>query len=184
MRILDPKFHKHVGRYLAQCALATLAVAVILLILSEIQQAVIAASLGASSFIAFTMPHTNASRPRFLVGGYVCGMASGVAMRFLGDFLGHALAAPTWEQWPIHGAVLFGAAAVGLAIFLMVITDTEHPPAGGLALGVVLAEWDALALVVPIVGIVALSLARLALKPVLINLIEVPGQEEARDEPR
>ena len=183
MRILDPKFHKHVGRYLAQCALATLAVAVILLILSEIQQAVIAASLGASSFIAFTMPHTNASRPRYLVGGYVCGMASGVAMQALGQYVARA-GAGGWDEWPIHGAVLFGAAAVGLAIFLMVITNTEHPPAGGLALGVVLAEWDALALVVPIVGIVALSLARLTLKPVLINLIEVPGQEEARDEPR
>ena len=184
MRILDRKFHKNVLRYLAQCALATLAVAVILLILSEIQQAVIAASLGASSFIAFTMPHTNASRPRYLVGGYVCGMASGVAMQALGDFLGRTVAAPAWEQWPIHGAVLFGAAAVGLAIFLMVITNTEHPPAGGLALGVVLAEWDPIALVVPIVGIVALSLARLALKPILINLIEVPQREENRDESR
>ncbi len=180
MRIFDRKFHKHVGRYLAQCALATLAVAVILLVLSEIQQAVIAASLGASSFIAFTMPHTNASRPRYLVGGYVCGMASGVAMQALGDFLGSALAAPAWDQWPIHGAVIFGAAAVGLAIFLMVITNTEHPPAGGLALGVVLAEWDAVALAVPIIGIVALSLARLALKPILINLIEVPEREEKR----
>jgi len=178
MRILDRRFHKHVARYLAQCALATLAVAVILLILGEIQQAVIAASLGASSFIAFTMPHTNASRPRYLVGGYVCGIASGVAMQGLGEFLGWTVGTPPWEQWPVHGAVLFGAGAVGLAIFLMVITDTEHPPAGGLALGVVLAEWDPVALVVPIVGIVALSLARLALKPVLINLIEVPQHEE------
>jgi len=180
MRILDRKFHKHVGRYLFQCALAALAVAVILLILSEIRQAVIVASLGASSFIAFTMPHTNASRPRYLVGGYVCGIASGVAMQALGHFVGRTAGAAAWEQWPIHGAVLFGAAAVGLAIFLMVITNTEHPPAGGLALGVVLAEWDVLALIVPIVGIVALSLARLALKPVLINLIEVPQREGER----
>ncbi len=182
MRILDRRFHKHVARYLAQCALATLAVAVILLILSEIQQAVIAASLGASSFIAFTMPHTNASRPRYLVGGYVCGMASGVAMQALGQYVVRAAGAGPWAECPVHGAVLFGAAAVGLAIFLMVITNTEHPPAGGLALGVVLAEWDAVALLVPIVGIVALSLARLALKPVLINLIEVSEREGKDDE--
>ena len=180
MRILDRRFHKHVARYLLQCALATLAVALILLILSEIQQAVIAASLGSSAFIAFAMPHTNAARSRYLVGGYVCGMASGVAMQAFGEFVGRSLGAGAWEQWPIHGAVLFGAAAVGLAIFLMVITNTEHPPAGGLALGVVLAQWDALALAVPIVGIVALSLARLAMKPILINLIEVP-QGEGKD---
>jgi CBS-domain-containing membrane protein len=109
-------------------------------------------------------------------------MTSGVAMQVLGDFIGRTAGTPAWDQWPVHGAVLFGAAAVGLAIFLMVITNTEHPPAGGLALGVVLAEWDTVALVVPIVGIVALSLARLALKPILINLIDVPQREEKRDD--
>ena len=164
MRILDRRFRKHAGRYVFQCALATGAVLVILMVLDVITQAVIIASLGASSFIAFTMPHANVSRPRYLVGGYVCGMAAGIAMNAVGE-------------WTVHGDVVFGAAAVGLAIFLMVITDTEHPPAAGLALGVVLAQWDTLALVVPIVGIVALSLARLAMKPILINLIDVPGQE-------
>jgi len=181
MRILDRAFRKHVGRYVVQCALATLAVLAILLILDVIQHAVIIASLGASSFIAFTMPHTNAARPRYLVGGYVCGMVSGVAMHALAQAVGN----PTWGEWSVdHEMVegVFGAAAVGLAIFLMVITNTEHPPAGGLALGVVLAQWDALALAVPIVGIVALSLARLGLKPILINLIEVPQGERKDDD--
>jgi len=180
MRILDRKFHKHVGRYLFQCALATLAVLVILLILDVITHAVIIASLGASSFIAFTMPHTNASRPRYLVGGYVCGMLSGIAMHVLAEAVGR----PTWGDWAVDHAMVegvFGAAAVGLAIFLMVITDTEHPPAAGLALGVVLAQWNTQALLVPIVGIVALSLARLAMKPILINLLGGP-EPEATDE--
>ncbi|MBL7140266.1 MAG: HPP family protein [Planctomycetes bacterium] len=173
MRIFDRKFHKHVGRYLFQCALATGAVLVILLVLDVITQAVIIASLGASSFIAFTMPHANVSRPRYMIGGYVWGMVAGIAMNALGDAVGD----PALGGWTLRGDVIFGAASVGLAIFLMVITDTEHPPAAGLALGVVLAQWNTLALVVPIVGIVALSLARLALKPILINLIDVPERE-------
>lgn len=177
MRIFDRKFHKHVGRYLFQCALATGAVLVILMVLDVITQAVIIASLGASSFIAFTMPHANVSRPRYLVGGYVCGMAAGIAMSAIGKAVGN----PTVGEWAVRGDVVFGATAVGLAIFLMVITDTEHPPAAGLALGVVLAEWNTLALVVPIVGIVALSVARLGMKPILINLIDVP-EREAKDE--
>jgi len=177
MRIFDRKFHKHVGRYFFQCALATGAVLVILMVLDVIAQAVIIASLGASSFIAFTMPHANVSRPRYLVGGYVCGMAAGIAMSAVGEAVGN----PTVGEWTVRGDVVFGATAVGLAIFLMVITDTEHPPAAGLALGVVLAQWNTLALVVPIVGIVALSVARLGMKPILINLIDVPGQE-AKDE--
>jgi len=177
MRIFDRKFHKHVGRYLFQCALATGAVLVILMVLDVITQAVIIASLGASSFIAFTMPHANVSRPRYLVGGYVCGMAAGIAMSVVGKAVGN----PTVGEWTVRGDVVFGATAVGLAIFLMVITNTEHPPAAGLALGVVLAQWNTLALVVPIVGIVALSLARLGMKPILINLIDVP-EREAKDE--
>jgi CBS-domain-containing membrane protein len=178
MRILDRRFHKHVARYVFQCGLATLAVLLILLVLDVITQAVIIASLGASSFIAFTMPHTNASRPRYLIGGYVWGIAAGVGMNGLSDLVGDPVVAGV----TLRGDVLFGAAAVGLAILMMVITDTEHPPAAGLALGVVLARWDTLALVVPLVGIVALSLARLALKPILINLIEVPRPEETRDD--
>ena len=177
MRIFDRKFHKHVGRYVFQCALATGAVLVILMVLDVITQGVIIASLGASSFIAFTMPHANVSRPRYLVGGYVCGMAAGIAMNAVGEVMGD----PALGGWTLHGNVVFGAAAVGLAIFLMVITDTEHPPAAGLALGVVLAPSNTLALVVPIVGIVALSLARLGMKPILINLIDVP-EREAKDE--
>jgi len=178
MRILDRRFLPHVGRYVFQCALATAAVLIILLILDVITQAVIVASLGASSFIAFTMPHTQSARARYLVGGYVCGLAAGLALYAVSDAVGDTAVA----GWTLHGDTIFGAAAVGLAIFLMVVTNTEHPPAAGLALGVVLADWDPLALVVPLVGIVALSLARLALKPILINLIEVPT-EDVKDEP-
>jgi len=177
MRFIDRKFRRNVGRYLFQCALATGAVLLILLVLDVITQAVIIASLGASSFIAFTMPHANVSRPRYLVGGYVCGMAAGVAMNSLGDAVGD----PVLGGWTLRGDVLFGAASVGLAIFLMVVTNTEHPPAAGLALGVVLAQWNTLALVVPLVGIVALSLARLVMKPILINLIETPRREAPRE---
>jgi CBS-domain-containing membrane protein len=37
---------------------------------------------------------------------------------------------------------------VGTAIFVMCITDTEHPPAAGIALGMVLNPWNLLTLAV------------------------------------
>ncbi len=53
-------------------------------------------------------------------------------------------------------------------MFLMVITDTEHPPAAGLALGLVLAEsWRPEIIIVVLVGIVLVAL----LKPVLKDLL-------------
>jgi CBS-domain-containing membrane protein len=49
--------------------------------------------------------------------------------------------------------VVFGAMAVGLAIFVMVITGTAHPPAAGLALELILNEWSPLTIVVVLPGL-------------------------------
>ena len=48
--------------------------------------------------------------------------------------------------------------AVGLSIFIMVITDTEHPPASGTALGVAINGFSAKVLVALIASVIALSL--------------------------
>jgi hypothetical protein len=67
--------------------------------------------------------------------------------------------------------IIFGALATGLAMLLMVITDTEHPPAASLALGFVLNEWDALTVLAVISGIVALASIKEVLKFRLIDLL-------------
>jgi CBS-domain-containing membrane protein len=61
--------------------------------------------------------------------------------------------------------------SVGLAIFVMVLTNTEHPPAAGVALGLVLGECSILTVTVVLVGIVLLSLIKRVLRPVLKNLL-------------
>ena len=53
----------------------------------------------------------------------------------------------------------------------MVITDTEHPPAAGVALGFVLHGWDYFTVIVVLMGIVSISILKFLLKPVLINLL-------------
>jgi len=73
---------------------------------------------------------------------------------------------------PDFPRVVFGAAAVALATFLMVVTNTEHPPAAGVALGFVfLEEWHWLAPVAVLIGIVVLSLVRHVLRNSLRNLL-------------
>ena len=61
--------------------------------------------------------------------------------------------------------------AVGLAIFVMVITGTAHPPAAVLALGLILNEWSPLMIVVVFAGIISLSVIKTVLKPVVKNLL-------------
>jgi CBS-domain-containing membrane protein len=67
--------------------------------------------------------------------------------------------------------VLFGALSVGLAILLMVVTNTEHPPVAGLALGFVLNEWNFRTVVVVFAGIVLLAILKTLLRPMLVDLV-------------
>ena len=166
MQVFDEKFLSHKGRVVLQCLLATCAVFLVLLVLDAKSNAAIITALGASAFIVFAMPEAQASRPRFLIGGYLAGIAAGVACHALSPwllphFLGRAF---------ISYAVL-GAMSVGLPMFLMVITDTEHPPAAGLALALLLNEWTPVTLLVVMAGVLSLSAMRVVLRPVLRDLL-------------
>jgi CBS-domain-containing membrane protein len=129
--------------------------------------AVLIAALGSSVFIVFAMPEAQVSRPRFLIGGYIVGIAMACLCHHLSLW-----SLMTWTSI-IHESshVVFGAIAVGLAIFVMVITDTEHPPAAGLTLGLIVNEWSYMTIAVVFVGIISLSAIRFVLKPVLKNLL-------------
>ena len=153
-------------RYALQCGLAGLVVLVLLLVLDAVTQTVLIAALGASAFIAFAVPRSLHSGPRHMIGGYAIGLIAGCVMATLeaamsvqGAGMAHAV------------MVIFGAMAISLAMFTMVVTRTEHPPAAALALGLVLNEWDLLTLAVVMAGIVALSLVKRLVLPMLLDLI-------------
>ncbi|MFQ6101476.1 MAG: HPP family protein [Anaerolineae bacterium] len=167
MKVFDERFKDDKARYILQCTLATLSILIVLLILDAMTDAAIIAALGLSSFIAFTMPGAQVSRPRFMTGGYLVGAAAG-------GFCYYLSLIPSLTQLPIIQEIhyiVFGALAVGLAIFVMVITDTEHPPAAGLALGLVLDEYSHRTVAVVLVGVVTLSLIKAMLRPVLKDLL-------------
>ncbi len=167
MKIFDEKFSSHKKRYILQCVIATLSVFIILLILDAGSNAVIIAALGASTFIVFTMPEAQVSRSRFLIGGYLVGIAAGLLCYYLSSL---ALLTRIFIN-PEYSLVVFGSLSVGLAIFAMVITDTEHPPAAGLALGLILNEWSYMTIFLAIVGIITLSVIKAVLRPQLRNLL-------------
>ncbi len=163
---LDRHFRRsNYKRYALQCGLAGFVVLILLLVLDAVTQTVLIAALGASAFIAFAVPRSPHSGPRQMIGGYAIGVASGCLMATIDSALN------------IQGAVaahavmvIFGAMAISLAMFLMVVTRAEHPPAAALALGLVLNEWDLLTLAVVMSGIIALSLIKRLVLPVLLDL--------------
>ena len=116
----------HWRNYIFQSLLATVSLFCVLVFLEQGSE-VIVASLGATAFVVFALPNNLTAGPRNVIGGHIVGLACG----FVGYWLLHLL--PNPEQFIAEAGI--HAFAVGLAIFIMVVIDTEHPPAAGTALG-------------------------------------------------
>ncbi|MDH4201754.1 MAG: HPP family protein [Phycisphaerae bacterium] len=120
----------HWKNYLLQSLLATVSLFCVLIFLEQGEQ-VIVASLGATAFVVFAMPNNISAQPRNVIGGHIVGLVCG----FVGHWLLNTLPNPDYfiSEAAIH------ALAVGLAMFIMVAFDTEHPPAAATALGAAIA---------------------------------------------
>ena len=157
---------QNLKRYLLQCSLAGLVVLILLSVLDAVTQTVLIAALGSSTFIAFAVPRSPHSDPRHMVGGYLVGIFAGSIMGTL------HLALDISDPSVAHASmIVFGALATALAMFVMVVTKTEHPPAAALALGLVLNEWNFLTLLVILAGIISLSILKRLVLPVLMDLL-------------
>lgn len=66
--------------------------------------------------------------------------------------------------------IIFGAISVGITMFLMVILDTEHPPAVGMSLGLVLNDWNYLTIIFIYTAVVIMYTVKYLLRNVLIDL--------------
>ncbi len=167
MQIFDENFPKHKMRYISQCLLATFVIGHILMLIDVKSNAAAVASLGASTFIVFTMPEAQVSRPRFLIGGYFIGILIGTIFYFI---MQHLL---SYDLHIPHESLLamVTAVAVGSAIFMMVILDFEHPPAAGVTLGLVANAWSLKVIIVIFIGILLLTGIKTILKPMLKNLL-------------
>lgn len=122
--MFDKKVKGNLKFYIFQCFIATLAITFALFYMDILLKTTIVASIGATSFIIFTMPHSKISFPRYILGGYSVGTIVGATANYI--LLMH-LGIPVY---------IIGAFAVGITMFILVVTDTEHPPAAAIALGI------------------------------------------------
>jgi len=156
---------KDIRRLLLQCTLAGAFVLVSLLVLDAVTQTVFIAAFGSSAFIAFAVPRSLHSSPRHLIGGYLVGIT-------VGALIGTLYLSFDFAHVSVNHAfmILFGAFATALAMFFMVVTKTEHPPAAALALGLVLNEWNLITILLVLAGIVSLSIFKRLVLPLLMDL--------------
>ena len=172
MRFLfDPKIKENGWRYLGQVALATAALFAVVFVEELITgriggQAVIVAAIASTAFLLFIMPHSRPSRPRNALGGHAVALGVGVLFALFGD----TEAGRETVRGTAFYFALFAAGSVGLSMFLMAATNTEHPPAAGTALGVVGSQVTLDLLLFVLVGVPMLVAIYLVFKNRLINL--------------
>ena len=167
MEIIDKSFKRAPKSFIIQSLLAVVAVAIILYFVEVLTHAAIVAALGASAFIVFAMPHSITAQPRKLIGGHVVGLLAGTFCYyvFLTGPLGKLITG--WE----FTTLFIYALAVGLSIFLMAITNTEHPPAAGTALGIVAHVWSYQVVIFVLLSVIGLAIVRALLGSYLRDLV-------------
>jgi CBS-domain-containing membrane protein len=147
------KFKKLWRYYILQSLLAAIALFILVLILGK-EKMVIISTMGATSFIVFAMPKAESAQTRNVIGGHLVGLATGTIFYFT--------ALPYFFEYPL---------VVGIAIFIMVALDVEHPPAAGTALAVVINEVSLDAFLTIMISAVVLSQCRYYLRHYLKDLV-------------
>jgi len=167
MQIIDKSFKRAPKSYIMQSLLAVVAVAIILYFVEVLTHAAIVAALGASAFVVFAMPHSITAKSRRLIGGHIVGLLSGTFCyyAFLSGPLGKLIT--SWE----FTTLFVYALAVGLSIFLMAITNTEHPPAAGTALGIVGHVWSYEVVIFVLLCAISLAIVRRLFRSRLRDLV-------------
>ena len=151
------EFMLHWKHYVLQSLLASGAMALVLLFLT-LQNAVIVASIGATSFIIFAMPKSVSAAPMNVIGGHVTGLVAGILCNELSGI--------------VHThSILVYSMAVGISIFVMVVLDVEHPPAAGTALGVAITGFNWPIVFAVITSITVLSLIHHFCKKYIRDLV-------------
>jgi len=143
--------------YVLQSLLATFVMVIVLMFLS-LENVVVVASIGSTAFVIFALPKSITAKPRNVIGGNLVGLLSGSVCALIPQ--------------PIYMVSLIAfALAVGLSIFIMVVTDTEHPPASGLALGVAITGFTWNVGIAVITAAIVLSLVHHFCKPMIKDLV-------------
>ena len=162
----DPGFAYAPLRFVVQAGLATLVMLAILEFVHSLSTAAIAAGLASSVVGIFISPSNRTARIRAVVGGH------GVALA-LGSIFSVILFLGAVESFFInleHLRNFAYAFAVGLAMLLMAITNTEHPPAAGTALGMASREFDVFVFLSIIGAVAMLGALKLVLRPYMRDL--------------
>ena len=158
---VNPNIKGHWARYVGQAVLAVLAMLAVLLFIDSVADAALVAGLGSTVVTAFLHPHAPSGRLRAIIGGHLCGLIVGSVLAVI--FINAELFANTMA----YTDVLIMGISVGLTILAMGLTDTEHPPAAGIAISMAARPWDLNVFMYILIAVLILALIRFIFKRVI-----------------
>lgn len=165
MNLYDMKGKKRILQHLYQCFLGMVTFTVILFLLDINKHAAILSTLGATTFIVFTMPKSYPSDLRRLLGGYGVGLISGLSGYLIINILNS-----NGVSLSENHLLLIGGFTVGVSLFFMTLLDAEHPPAAGLSIGLIFNPWSWTTILIIISSVLILAGIKTLLKNWLVDL--------------
>jgi len=165
--VLDQYIHSKWSHYLFQCGLAAVSLIFILLIGDTLLRAAIVVGVASSAFTIFVVPDSVAATPRKVIGGHFAAIV--IAMIIIGIL--SIFGVQGYEGSSRFVVDVAAAMSVGIGIIVMVVTNTEHPPAAGTSLGLIIHSFDWTSIVFVIASVVLLSVIRMFLRGKMINLL-------------
>ena len=173
VELYNVQFFRLARKYLLQSLLAAAAMLAVLTLVDSIADAAVAAGIASSVFIVFMTPGARRANLRHLIGGHLLGLMVGllVATLLLNLPLPPLTLGPGGvSNWWVN---IIAAAAMGVVILAMAVTDTDHPPAAATALGFALhdiRDWTLVLLFAA--AVLVLAALKLLMSRWLSDLIE------------
>ncbi len=162
----DKTFTSRWRTYLFQVAAATVYLAVALVLVDSLANLAVGAAIAASTFLTFCLPNSVMAQPRRTLGGHVVALVVTLAL----SPLIHDPIFPGLLDNSI-AVDLMAALAVGLTMLGMAVTNTEHAPGAGTALGLSFTVWSIEAAVAVIVMVLLLVAVQILGRGRLVNLL-------------
>ncbi|MPZ48270.1 MAG: hypothetical protein GEU75_02985 [Dehalococcoidia bacterium] len=163
--LVDPAFKAKAGRYVAQTGLATMSLLILLLLGDALSNAAIVTAIAASAFLIFIGPNARLAQPKRVIGGHLLGCCIGLVFALLLHLV------PDSISQSFLATNSLAALAVGIGILAMGATDTEHPPAAGTILGLVLGDRELEIALLLLLSIGLLHATRTLLRRWLVDLL-------------
>lgn len=157
LEVMSQRFNPRLVHTLFNLVNGGLSIALVATVALVTQQAFIFPSLGATAFLLFHLPLSEAASPRNTLCGHLIGALCGWFSLWMFGLLDAEPAILAGVDWPRVAAT---SLSLGLTSALMILLRTAHPPAGATALIVSLGLMPQLTQIPVLISAVALLIAQ------------------------